>query len=91
MTIQEAIKKAIDGGWDSTGMVHEEKNDICNGLFLDPLFWKALGKAMWWGDGRFKVSDWQTHGWLFHWHRLIDHLAEGKSVESFFEQLKLKE
>jgi hypothetical protein len=25
--------------------------------------------------------------WLYHWHRFIDHLAEGKDTESFFEQL----
>jgi hypothetical protein len=26
-------------------------------------------------------------GWLYHWHRFIDHLAEGKSVEVFFRDL----
>lgn len=25
--------------------------------------------------------------WLYQWHRFIDHLAEGKDAESFFESL----
>jgi len=25
--------------------------------------------------------------WLYQWHKFIDHLAEGDSVESFFEKL----
>lgn len=25
--------------------------------------------------------------WFYQWHSLIDHLAEGKSIESFFEKL----
>lgn len=28
------------------------------------------------------ISEWQ-----FHWHRFIDHLAEGKDAESFFNEL----
>ena len=31
---------------------------------------------------RRSVPDW----WLYQWHRFIDHLASGKSAESFFEQ-----
>jgi len=26
-------------------------------------------------------------GWQYHWHRFIDHLAEGKSIEDFFANL----
>ena len=25
--------------------------------------------------------------WFYHWHRLIDHLAEGKTIESYFKTL----
>lgn len=28
-----------------------------------------------------------TEVWLINWHRFIDHLAEGKDAESFFQQL----
>lgn len=27
------------------------------------------------------------YNWQYHWHRFIDHLAEGKDAESFFESL----
>lgn len=30
----------------------------------------------------------KSEEWLKNWHRLIDHLAAGKDVESFFEELK---
>ena len=26
--------------------------------------------------------------WLYYWHQFIDHLAEGKTIEQFFGQLK---
>ncbi len=29
----------------------------------------------------------RVYGWLYHWHRFIDHIAEGKSPDSFFESL----
>ena len=29
----------------------------------------------------------QHIAWRFHWHRFIDHLAEGKSPDDFFNQL----
>lgn len=28
-----------------------------------------------------------TGAWLYHWHRLIDHLAEGGTIESYFTNL----
>jgi hypothetical protein len=63
-----------------------EHNEGCNGLQLralsehlqDPDFWKALSTAR-------KLED--TNAWRFHWHRLIDHLADGKDAESFFASL----
>lgn len=51
-------------------------------ILLDPLFWQALGKAMGW---EFR-SD-HKEPWKKEWHRFIDHLAEGKDVESFFKDL----
>jgi hypothetical protein len=44
----------------------------------DPDFWKALSTARKWED---------TNAWRFHWHRFIDHLADGKDAESFFASL----
>lgn len=65
-------------------------------LLLSPAFWVALGKAEGWhpkvqrgkcgnpdcdGSGCFVPG---TGVYLYYWHRLIDHLAEGKDIDSFF-------
>lgn len=100
MTIQEAIKKAIEEGWnyngsdmnEYTGYEHNIKPQLA---FLDPQFWVCLGKAMGWK----KEISCPDHRpccivmhyemiWKPYWHDFIDALAEGKSAESFFKELK---
>lgn len=64
----------------------------CSTIFLDPLFWQALGKSLGWrGEKKYiNVTD-ETFGkfetWECYWHRFIDHLASGKDAESFFQEL----
>lgn len=110
MTIQQAIEKAIEGGWKHpfTGLpafrapteewLKENWRKYAH-IFLDPLFWQSLGKAMGWK----MVNDFsgeqcvRQHGnctdmdcnpeWKYMWHRFIDHLAEGKDAKSFFEKI----
>jgi hypothetical protein len=63
--------------------------------FLDPEFWQALGRALGWEhrlmtvhkveNGRPTVVTKPEQHWLYHWHRFIDYLAEGRTPESFFE------
>jgi len=57
--------------------------------FLDPAFWQALGKAMGWSEEKASVVIYRVKEpeWQSYWHRFIDHLAEGKTLESFFERL----
>lgn len=110
MTIQEAIEKAIEGGWKHpfTGLpafrapteewLKENWRKYAH-IFLDPLFWQSLGKAMGWGwrcsycNGHFDKEKGHNDGGKLYpeankkWHRFIDHLAEGKDAESFFETL----
>lgn len=102
--MKEAIQKAIEGGWKPTGYGKFSDNAISykvqavmkikykERIFLDPLFWKALGKSLGWDeleDGR----KWESakFGFMpvckYRWHCFIDHLADGKSAESFFEEL----
>lgn len=57
MTIEQTIQKAIEGGYRG-GLIGESKdgfwgakefiaiNSNINDLFLDPLFWQSLGKAL---------------------------------------------
>jgi hypothetical protein len=103
MTIQEAIEKAREGGWEpnhwdengetfylQTSHGHEQIKLNIYRLLLSPLFLKFLGKAMGWGvvkPCRCKNHCLDCSEFVYFWHRLIDHLAEGGTVESFFEKL----
>jgi len=112
MTIEQAIEKAIEGGWHATLKHQLEviREGRAASIFLDPLFWQSLGKALGWkskkelrarddddfegvrgysldihyySSGTSKFMD----EYLYHWHRFIDHLAEDKSIENYFETL----
>lgn len=116
MTIQEAIQKAIEGGWKN-----EVDRDFAlykgqpHFALLDPLFWQAVGKSLGWNDEHHlfesgEVKDFPfecgicgqrfpermprpkedycvENNWRMGWHRLIDHLASGKSIEDYFKNL----
>ena len=87
--VQQAIRDAAEKGgyryrwWKVDDLEHNEEY---NGLQLralsehlhDPDFWKALATARKWED---------INAWRFHWHRFIDHRADGKDAESFFAAL----
>jgi hypothetical protein len=73
----------LNGNGDETNIAIEK-------YLLSPEFWQALGKACGWPqddshDVIFEV--WKKERWLGRWHAFIDHLAEGKSPDSFFESL----
>lgn len=87
--MKESIKKAIEGGY-VTGFMYDKLAAIdplhaWEILLLDPKWWQALGKSLNWGDGWGEMLN--EEGWKHHWHRFIDHLAEGKDAESFFIEL----
>lgn len=58
-----------------------------------PLFWQALVPNNQWSKlSQLDIDKWQTYNtgnqaWLYYWHRFIDHLAEGKDIDSFFNEL----
>jgi hypothetical protein len=99
MTIHEVIEKAKEGGYEIPSSRYATKHFNIKVIFLDPSFWQCLGKALGWSDyavcrdcGKTQCeSNFHQAGvkaeWLYHWHRFIDHLAEGGPVESFFETL----
>lgn len=88
--MKEAITKAIEGGYDEMKFYPIWKTSELGvgfhklpltGIFLDPLFWQALGKSLGWTDtDTVKI-------WKYNWHLFIDHLASGKDPESFFKTL----
>lgn len=55
MTIKQAIQKAIEGGW-SREAVKGTEDWYFNDIFLDPLFWKSLGKAMGWNEHEITIK-----------------------------------
>ena len=89
---EQAIKKAREGGYGDHAYcnefdMYENEGSYCfSTVFLDPLFWQSLGKALGWelfreGDDEFG-TDWETE-----WHRFIDHLIDGKEPEEFFKEI----
>lgn len=98
--MKKAIKIAIENGWipkEHTVFRFDflsNKNDIYEGNFLnDYLFWQSLGKGLGLNptSGQNITSigtlDIYEAGWIEVWHQFIDHLAEGKDINSFFNNL----
>lgn len=128
--MEQAIKKAIEGGWkeprtalaygcdameqvwkveDRDPLFTVEDIYLIPEVLLDPLFWQALGKAEGWSkrvcrgcgstekpiEGDYHLicpkcnrgGENRIDNWLYHWHSFIDHLAEGKDIDSFFKDL----
>lgn len=104
MTIKRAIELAIEGGYQKYSDIEDflDGKTTYHPIrfrFLDPLFWQCFGKVMGWKypDGtdvaKYRMNDPKHTAYpvyLYHWHRLIDALAEGKTIEQFFESLDEK-
>lgn len=68
-------------------------------ILFDKEFWQSLGKALGWPDDKLayyslveidgEIENGKIPLWHYHWHRFIDHLAEGKEAEKFFTSLLL--
>ena len=97
MTIEEAILKAgyKDHGSDELYTTIYGKDDreskFAIELFLDPLFWQSLSLASGWAYPKeWKGPRHPERGKKYAMelrHRFIDHLAEGKTAEEYFETL----
>lgn len=93
----KAIQRAVEGGYKLSffegEMLQKLQDKIYPAVFckefLDPLFWSALGKAEGWIDSMPSTYDFnhEIPEWKHHWHRFIDHLAEGKSPDDYFKEL----
>lgn len=98
--MEKCIKIAIENGWKLraskyrfvkilgndfvfafTGVADDTKVITPYEICLDPLFWQALEK------GISTVEDTYDGKWRRIWHRFIDHLAEGKDIDSFFTNI----
>lgn len=115
IAIKLSIKGGYPVHWDDRmGMPYtsdnlDSKGNVSGGsfitfedVFLDPDFWRCLGKAERWEEtcsgallkgfshNQF-CEDCIKAGWVNKWHRFIDSLAQGESPNDFFEQLLTKQ
>lgn len=83
MTIQHAIESAIAGGWKMKGVRKDSLSHINAAIIvLQPAFWQAVGKVEGWESQH--QGYWEPK---IPMHRMIDALAEGKSISEFLETL----
>lgn len=89
--LNTAIKRAIESGYRPIlrgGFTGEENWNI-EKILLDPKFFQCLGVAEGWKEG-VKINGVikvKGSGWWCKWHDFIDALADGKTAETFFEEL----
>lgn len=69
----QSLGKAM--GWDWVTMLGTRRE-----RFIEMYAHKKRGENEW-------LKTQRQEEWLYHWHRFIDHLIEGKTAESFFERL----
>ena len=96
--IESAIKEAVDHGFQPKLEHYPEMAGfsivqiaaaMTGDVFIDPEFWRSLGKARrWTTDEDFKhwqgtIAEWKAKYWKTHWHGFIDHLADGKMPKAF--------
>ena len=110
MTIQQAIEKAMGGGWKKAEHMESFTTKFLAETFIyeilfDRIFWKSLGKEIGWDNHVFLYNDGScvrcngkgiyefingkenNDSWRVYWHRFIDFLADGKSIEDYFASL----
>lgn len=98
MKLERAIEKAKEGGapWEPWNVKQSHKQFITpEEVFMSPIFWQCLGKALGWGDESecplaccggicpINIPMWQSQ-----WHRFISHLSGGGTIGSFFENIE---
>ena len=91
MTIQEAINKAIEGGYP-TQRVEDLALHVQAQYLLETTFWEALVRTLGVeGDvesiqlRRGEPRKLRQPLWLSYWHRFHSHLVAGNTPASFFE------
>lgn len=101
MTTQQFIEKAVEGGFHPSYIeVPEIKHMVYYGhpypvyvILLDPLAWQAVGNVEGWE--KLTINGYELKGvrgydyspWYLNMHRMIDALADGKTINQFLETL----
>lgn len=78
----EALRRAIGAGF-----THGYEAGACRCsrevYLMNKDFWIALGKAEW-AKNPSGPCDYVVFEWRNKWHGLIDYLADGKDIDSYF-------
>lgn len=70
---------------DANGTPYTQSLDT---WLLDPEAWKAVGKVEGWEEqGGFLYPNLNGTRWQHEMHRMVDALAEGKTIEQFLSEL----
>jgi len=98
--IETTINEAIEGEYNikpyqftiSHGNYYEECCSFdgwkySSRLLLDPKFWQAVGKTRGWSKYISAVGQ-PSMMWKSMWHRFIDHLADGLTIEEALTKLR---
>ncbi len=96
--MQEAIKQAIKGGFECEYAQYDLRTSSCKSeimadryeALLNPEFWKALYGSVNGVKGGLDGNIY-TSGPYYEMHRFIDHLIDGKDIDSFFSKLTKKD
>ena len=101
--LEKAIEDAMKGGWEPAFLYRVEKevgfgdlfNQMYSGIFLSADFWQCLGKSREWREHENRSMKEKILGvygpeWRVHQHQLLDALAEGRTIESFFASLSVE-
>lgn len=86
--MKDAIEKAIEEGWLNPFFWQCLGNAL--GWGADGHNWSTGGEVCdYCGAVDPEGSNKEVYDqcWLYHWHRFIDSLAEGKSADDFFNEL----
>lgn len=86
-SFEKALIIAKENGYATEGNNQSEILNDKYKILLDKEFFIALGRGLGWEEDVNFTKYGAMSGWRYAWHRFIDHLVDGKDIESFFEQL----
>ena len=89
---EKAVRHKKNGNWTLSGpngntFCHFDLVRDIDHFVLSVRFWQALGKTEGWEEEDIWTGDFYGPDWLLYMHRMIDALAEGKSIKEFLATL----
>ena len=84
------IEDSVKGGWRANDPLKEELfNMLGYATFLEVDLWQAVGKTRGWDTKDSMDTIGNLTGWYrVMWHRFIDHLADGKTIDQALSALE---